>query len=61
MGINDRQAALQAVGEFLTHALPEIMLCLPDWAAVKAGTFPPSAAVDASQRQGESVAPMANR
>ncbi len=61
MGINDRQAALQAVGQFLTHALPEIMLCLPDWAAVKAGTFPPSSAVDASQRQGESVAPMANR
>lgn len=41
MGISERKAALETVSQFLASALPEIMLCLPDWAEVKAGNYPP--------------------
>jgi hypothetical protein len=41
VGITNREAALEAVADFLTYALPEVMVCLPDWDAVRAGTYPP--------------------
>lgn len=41
IGVGDREEALAIVKEFLSAALPEIMLCMPDWSEVKAGTYPP--------------------
>jgi hypothetical protein len=41
IGLSDREQALSAVADFLSAALPEVMLCLPDWKEVKAGRFPP--------------------
>ncbi|MDT8390225.1 MAG: hypothetical protein RRC34_06925 [Lentisphaeria bacterium] len=41
LGVGDREQALNVVKEFLSAALPEIMLCLPDWGEVKAGNYPP--------------------
>ncbi|MFA7235593.1 MAG: hypothetical protein WC058_01910 [Phycisphaeraceae bacterium] len=41
IGIGDVDATEKSVSEFLSYALPEIMLCLPDWAAVQRGDVPP--------------------
>lgn len=40
-GTSERDEALSVVAEFLASALPEVLLCLPDWQEVKAGRFPP--------------------
>ncbi len=42
LGINDAEEAGQVVGEFLSHILPELMWCLPDWQKVQAGEYPPN-------------------
>lgn len=42
LALDNRKAALDTVREFLSAALPEIMLCLPDWNEVKSGRYPPS-------------------
>jgi len=42
LGVSDPKAAAEVAGEFLACAMPEIMTCLPDWQAVKAGNWPPS-------------------
>lgn len=45
LGIGDVEATKKSVSEFLSYALPEIMLCLPDWAAAQQGRVkPPSVA-----------------
>lgn len=40
-GIGKRAEAVKRVSAFLSHALPEIMACLPDWYEVKHGLYPP--------------------
>lgn len=34
-GVSDPEQTRRIVGEFLAYALPEIMLCLPDWKSLK--------------------------
>jgi hypothetical protein len=34
-GSTDRQELAAAAGDFLTHLLPDLMLCLPDWVEVQ--------------------------
>jgi hypothetical protein len=41
-GMNDPQAAIETVRQFLGAALPEILLCLPDWHEVRQGVYPAS-------------------
>jgi hypothetical protein len=41
------EAAVASVKAFLATMLPEVMACLPDWAAVQAGDWPPSSAAAA--------------
>ncbi|MHB1157898.1 MAG: hypothetical protein ACYC26_13805 [Phycisphaerales bacterium] len=41
LGIGDVEATEKSVSEFLSYALPEIMLCLPDWAAAQQGRVKP--------------------
>jgi len=36
------ELAQQRTQSFLSHALPEIMACFPDWEDVQAGTWPPT-------------------
>jgi hypothetical protein len=40
IGIANYDDAVEAVRQFLSFALPEIMTCLPDWAEVRAGKYP---------------------
>jgi hypothetical protein len=42
LGITNREEAVKAIAEFLSHAMPEVMTCLPDWYEVRAGTYPPT-------------------
>ncbi len=44
--VNDLEVANRLTSEFLSYALPEIMLCLPDWQEVKAGRYPVPAGND---------------
>lgn len=40
VGLSDRKLAVQLTERFLSYALPEIMLCLPDWYEVQDGRYP---------------------
>lgn len=37
-GIADPERTREVVGDFLSYALPEVMMCLPDWEAVNRGS-----------------------
>ncbi len=41
LGVGEIDKAVELTGDFLSYALPEIMVCLPDWAEVRAGNYPP--------------------
>lgn len=45
-GVGDRAEAARLTSRFLSVMLPRIMACLPDWQAVQAGEYPPSADSD---------------
>lgn len=40
VGLTEEEPAVDAVEQFLTWALPEVMVCLPDWEQVRAGEYP---------------------
>lgn len=40
-GLESPQKLGETAGQLLDELLPEIMLCVPDWAEVEAGRFPP--------------------
>lgn len=39
-GVADARVTLDLCASFLSHALPEVLACLPDWEDVRAGRYP---------------------
>jgi len=48
-GVSDPELVRQRSEDFLAAAMPEIMACLPDWAAVQRGDWPPDGDGDGQQ------------
>ncbi len=40
VGLSDQAQAVELTQRFLSYALPEVMLCLPDWHEVQSGRYP---------------------
>ena len=45
-GVGDTGLTLELCSSFLSHALPEVLACLPDWEDVRSGRYPPADAAD---------------
>ena len=43
-GVADAGLTLELCSSFLSHALPEVLACLPDWDEVRAGRYPAAGA-----------------